>query len=308
MIGSPLTLGIILLILVLLLTIIALRTFHKSGLARSRLVLSWITVYSLIPSGILAIIFSLFQVTGCNTTQLGLHGHPGAWLFRIPFPGFGVDIGWAGMSPFELLASAALIGLTVISLILFLNLTISWWYHGFLRQQRIPNSDIFAALELRMPEVEIILIASAVPEAYAAAHPGLSRNNKSYVVITSALVETLEWDEIEAICWHELGHVIHGDTIYLSLFCRMKRLLPLDPVIRSLSNWSVRDSEFLADSFSIERTSDPNALASALKKLSSHYTRGEARSSEPAIIGARLQRMRDMGLPAARNTGEFQIP
>lgn len=122
----------------------------------------------------------------------------------------------------------------------------------------------------------------------------------SWIVFSRWILNTLDKNEIEAVAWHELTHIMNGDIKIMVLtnvfiwiiwtigeiLMRMKSsssdsknnnplpllwlvLYLLSLLIFPLINLAIsRKREFLADAGSVELTKNPNALISALQKIS----------------------------------------
>jgi len=116
----------------------------------------------------------------------------------------------------------------------------------------------------------------------------------SYIVFSKWLIEKLDKQEIEAVAWHELTHIMNWDvktmvitnvfiwiiwTIWYVLMRTRGRKNPLpllwlflyllSLILLPLINLAIsRKKEFLADAWSVELTKDKNAMISALQKIS----------------------------------------
>ena len=127
--------------------------------------------------------------------------------------------------------------------------------------------------------------------------------NKSWIVFTKWIVENLEKEELEAVAWHELTHLINKDcqlmfiaTVFVWVVSLLGEILIrinyssksnneksgswlfillgwwfllLGYLVYPLLNLAIsRKREFLADLGSVELTKDANAMISALEKIS----------------------------------------
>jgi heat shock protein HtpX len=63
--------------------------------------------------------------------------------------------------------------------------------------------------DMAAPEVSIV--ESATPNSFVASRPG-----ERTLVVTTALVERLDGDELDAVLAHELAHLKHGDSIVMT--------------------------------------------------------------------------------------------
>ena len=137
-------------------------------------------------------------------------------------------------------------------------------------------------------------IDDGAPNAFTYGHT----KNDARVVLTRGIFELLTEEEVKTVVAHELGHASHYDMLFMTV----AQLVPLvlygiyEVCLRSdkdsnnnnnssytaligviayilyiISNyivlWLSRTREYYADSFSIEATKNPNALASALVKV-----------------------------------------
>ena len=134
-------------------------------------------------------------------------------------------------------------------------------------------------------------IDDGAPNAFTYGHT----KNDARVVLTRGIFELLNEEEVKAVVAHELGHASHYDMLFMTV----AQLVPLVlygiyELLRSNDNRSDSDSkaqlvayiayflyiisnyiilalsrtrEYYADSFSLEETKNPSALASALVKI-----------------------------------------
>ena len=134
-------------------------------------------------------------------------------------------------------------------------------------------------------------IDDGAPNAFTYGHT----KNNARVVLTRGIFELLNEEEAKAVVAHELGHASHYDMLFMTV----AQLVPLVlygiyELLRSRDNNSDSDSkaqlvawiayllyivsnyiilalsrtrEYYADSFSVEETKNPNALANALVKI-----------------------------------------
>lgn len=139
---------------------------------------------------------------------------------------------------------------------------------------------------------EIYIIKENSPNAFAT---GFSPN-KSAIGVTTALLEKLNREELEAVIAHEVGHIMNYDvrlsTVSLALMsvviilCDM-RITPskdddssplelvfaiifmiVAPIVAKALHFALsRNREYLADATAIQYTRNPQALISALNKI-----------------------------------------
>jgi len=148
-----------------------------------------------------------------------------------------------------------------------------------------------------LPMPKIAIVDTPVPNAFAT-----GRNPKNAVVaVTTGLLETLNWEEIEAVLGHEISHIKHRDmavitiasfvatvawfvaryAMFLGLFGDERRensaalgfaLFAISMIVWLISTLLMlalsRYREFAADEGSAYLTGNPRALISALAKIS----------------------------------------
>lgn len=135
-------------------------------------------------------------------------------------------------------------------------------------------------------------IDDGAPNAFTYGHT----KNNARIIVTRGIYELLTEEEVKAVVAHELGHASHYDMLFMTV----AQLVPLilygiyeifseqdnssdkdnkysyliaiiAYVLYVISNyivlWLSRTREYYADSFSVEETKNPNALASALVKV-----------------------------------------
>lgn len=113
----------------------------------------------------------------------------------------------------------ALIIITIIVFVLLLALffylfsdkILLRWYHA--KEERDTNSPLCEivgklAEKADIPAPKVFIVDSAMPNAFA-----IGRNVKhASIIVTKALIELLDKEEIEAVLAHELAHVKNGNT------------------------------------------------------------------------------------------------
>ena len=133
--------------------------------------------------------------------------------------------------------------------------------------------------------------------------------NDARIVVTRGLIELLRPEEVEAVVAHEIGHAVHYDMAVMT----MAQLIPLvlyycyeiftsntdsdnsklavlgyvAYILYLLSDyivlWLSRQREYYADSFSIESTRNPSALAEALVKVGYGLSTRSDRESKKSV-------------------------
>lgn len=110
------------------------------------------------------------------------------------------------------------------------------------------------------------------PTAYAG---GLVRQG---LVVSQALVEVLDEDELEACLAHELAHLVHRDNWTGWLFLALRAAQFYNPVALVVARHMLQDNERACDEKAAALTGKPLALASSLIKV----FRGAGTENEPA--------------------------
>lgn len=195
----------------------------------------------------------------------------------------------------------ALIGGIIVLVIQFLispwlmDLTTKWLYKANFNEE-IPDylkkfiTEVCEKNKIKYPRIGII--NDGAPNCYT-----YGRTKKSArIIITRGIFDLLTEDEVKAVIGHELGHVAHYDMLVMT----MAQLIPIvfyaiyEGCINNTSSsdddssytgaiaivayllyiisqyivlWLSRTREYYADSFSVEETKNPNALAEALVKI-----------------------------------------
>ena len=165
----------------------------------------------------------------------------------------------------------------------------------------------------KMKYPRIGYIDDGAPNAFTYGHT----KNDARIILTRGIFELLTEEEVKTVVAHELGHASHYDMIFMTVaqlvplvlygiyeLCRDTESNDKDSsktlviaaiayVLYVISNYIVlalsRTREYYADSFSIEATKNPNALASALVKigygLSTAETNGKHSAAKSNALG-----------------------
>ncbi len=194
----------------------------------------------------------------------------------------------------------ALIGGIIVLLIQFLispwlmDLTTKWLYKADFNKE-IPDylkkfiEEVCEKKNIKYPKIGFVDDGS--PNCYT-----YGRTKKSArIIVTRGIFDLLKEEEVKAVFAHELGHVAHYDMLVMT----MAQLIPIvfyaiyEGCINNTSGdddskysgmiaivayilyiisqyivlWLSRTREYLADSFSVDMTKNPNALAEALVKI-----------------------------------------
>ncbi len=126
-----------------------------------------------------------------------------------------------------------------------------------------------------------ILDVQTIPELYVAQNPFLNAGavgmDKPFITLNSALVQTLDDEELLSVIAHEMGHVMSGHVLYKSLLVVMLRLstifanIPLSAItiaglIAALKEWD-RKSELSADRAGLITVQNPEVSIRLLMKM-----------------------------------------
>ena len=199
----------------------------------------------------------------------------------------------------------------------FTDLSMKWFYKAKFNAE-LPeylNKFIDEICEKeKMKHPRMGFIDDGAPNAFTYGHT----KNDARIIITRGILDLLTEEEVKAVVGHELGHAVHYDMLFMTV----AQLVPLvlygiyDVLTSSNDNSSSKDSgkaaiigiiayvlyiisnyivlwlsrtrEYYADSYSIEATKNPNALASALVKVGYGLTtnsNGKSRVAKSNSLG-----------------------
>lgn len=99
----------------------------------------------------------------------------------------------------------------------------------------------------------------------------VGRSQRSTIVLSIGLLETLSTSEIEASLAHEIAHIKNKDCLIKSLASTFKFAVPFNFLGCLIEPAVSRNREFLADEVGVKMTGRPLALISALVKLYAHF-------------------------------------
>ena len=177
-------------------------------------------------------------------------------------------------------------------------------YHA--KEERDANSPLYEIVHMLakkadIPAPKVFIVESGMPNAFAT---GRNAGHAS-IVVTNALTELLDEEEIEAVLAHELAHVKNGDTLIGTEVAVLSGILtalatfalwgsiftgfgqeddpapniikffvtslaaPIAAVIIQLA--LSRSREYVADEQSVRMYGEPNKLVSALEKLEKRF-------------------------------------
>ena len=174
------------------------------------------------------------------------------------------------------------------------DLSMKWFYKAKFDHELPDNvkqfiTEICEQNKMKYPKIGYI--DDGAPNAFTY---GRTKND-ARVILTRGIFELLNEEEVKAVVGHELGHASHYDMLFMTvaqlvplvlygiyeIFARTNSDSDSDNkaqligylayVLYVISNYIIlmlsRTREYYADSFSIEVTKNPNALASALVKI-----------------------------------------
>lgn len=230
---------------------------------------------------------SLFGVS--LFTMACLYGMLFAVVFLVCLmSGFGMSI--------VLIASIAIVIIQFLISPFLTDLSMRWFYKANFDHE-IPEylkkfiEEVCNEKQMKYPRMGFI--DDGAPNAFTYGHT----KNDARIVLTRGIFDLLTEEEVKAVVAHELGHAVHYDMLFMTA----AELVPLIlyyiydtfTCIESKSNndnasklqaigyvafilyiisqyiilWLSRVREYYADSFSVEITKNPNALAEALVKV-----------------------------------------
>ena len=192
------------------------------------------------------------------------------------------------------------IGISLIVLILqfllapfFTDITMKWFYKAKFNEE-IPEflknfiSDECNKHKMKYPKIG--LIHDGAPNAFTY---GRTKND-ARIILTDGIFNLLNEEEVKAVVAHEMGHIVHYDMLFMTaaqiiplvlyaifeMFAKSNNdnddnkaaiigwiAYILYLVSQYIILWLSRTREYYADSFSVEETRNPAALAEALVKI-----------------------------------------
>lgn len=123
---------------------------------------------------------------------------------------------------------------------------------------------------------------------------------KPYIVLSTGLLSMLDFEEENAVVYHEVHHLWHRDPLKTTLLSVFSIMMPYLPVLKHTSKHYKVVREILADNEAIERTGNAAGIGSALLKLIRAYpehwhVKGMAAQSSFAdtSVNVRISRLLD---------------
>jgi Zn-dependent protease with chaperone function len=136
-------------------------------------------------------------------------------------------------------------------------------------------------------------IVPGIPNLPASA--ALDWKGEKIVAISNATAQSLDDEELRAVLAHELGHIVHRDSLRKTLATAYRTAFMFDPLARFVEAAIYRHGELNADEYSAKITGKPAALASALTKI--YEPLRISPSSVPNTVGVSpVMKDRDAGL------------
>lgn len=201
----------------------------------------------------------------------------------------------------------------VLCIYLFSAKLLRRWYHA--KEVSAPLSEIVITLATKadIPAPEVFIVKSKMPNAFAT---GRNAEHAS-IIVTDALVELLDKEELEAVLAHELAHVKTGDTLLGSVVAVLSGIItalatcafwcsiflgfgqeddPAPNLIRFFVTALVApiaaviiqlflspSREYIADEQSVRMHEKPNKLVSALEKIE-HRLKSDTFNVNPSHV------------------------
>ncbi|MFQ5884370.1 MAG: M56 family metallopeptidase [Thermoplasmata archaeon] len=259
-------LGLLLALLMLIALGSAGYLLSKRPAGKNRSVATTIFAYGMFSSSLALIPLSLFHFhTG---EHAGLHIHGIGKTFEALAEECGLPIACA-------INELLIITAGVLLLAFVLNQVASRLMMRRFRNREDPGMSRSLRSEYGVEDsISLYVVKDANPDAFSFAILERGRyalpRGRDVIIITTALVELLDKDELRTVAAHELAHVKGRDNRYAPFFHALSALVFFDPLMRLLKNRVVRREEFIADKEAALSTGNPLGLARALGKVLIH--------------------------------------
>jgi Zn-dependent protease with chaperone function len=133
----------------------------------------------------------------------------------------------------------------------------------FARNRIAPTfSELISRSRLSQVSLSVVEGDSCLPASAA-----LDWKGEKVVAISKSTIESLDDEELRSVLAHELGHIIHRDSLRKTLATAYRTAFVFDPLARFVEAAIYREGELSADEYSANLTGKPAALASALIKI-----------------------------------------
>ena len=137
---------------------------------------------------------------------------------------------------------------------------------SLLEASRNRIAPIFADL-LTHSKLTNVSLTVVQGESHLPASAALDWRGEKAVAISANTIDVLDDEELRSVLAHELGHLIHRDSLRKTLATAYKTAFVFDPLARFVEAAIYRQGELSADEYSARLTGKPAALASALIKI-----------------------------------------
>jgi hypothetical protein len=119
---------------------------------------------------------------------------------------------------------------------------------------------------INQTDIEFIILKEDFPFIFTFSYyKFLSRKN--VIIIASNLIDLLEIKELEVSVMHEIGHIVHKDTISNPIFNAISKIMFFDPFLKKIKYKYREKIEIRADDFVKKNHPDYSLLGSSLIKI-----------------------------------------
>ncbi len=147
---------------------------------------------------------------------------------------------------------------------------------GFTKKEKKKINKIFAEYKISK-DIIFKKINIEVPNAFSVT------GNEKIIFITKGLLKILDSKELASVLIHEISHINNEDSKLKISLSIMSKIIFFDPVLRFAKNKISRETEIIADSYSIKCLQSKNNLLSALNKINRYYLSNNQVSMLPSI-------------------------